>query len=308
MISKNSRIDNFKEDKDDVEEDDYMSDDLLKKINDTRPGLTSTSQARKYDLEKKQQEINKLNKEKFKSIKAMEEDRRTEALSKSITVVDNKNKGFNLMKKMGYEIGMSLGKEGKIGIQEPIDVKLKSDREGLGAENEKKRKLEEYKNEMYKKRKQNQMSEEYNRSVFMDAKKKEFRFKHLRGSLFKCQKICYQLDKKSNLEKPHKDFIWFWPSFAIETQKEEKDDDGLKLEKNDKKVELNESIVDDIEPTVDLDLENDDCQELTIRIERICEYLRERYFYCVWCSIKFNDSDDLCKNCPGLREDDHEDS
>lgn len=43
------------------------------------------------------------------------------------------------------------------------------------------------------------------------------------------------------------------------------------------------------------------------KIDSICLYLREKYFYCVWCASTFNDEQDILENCPGLSEKDHED-
>ena len=42
------------------------------------------------------------------------------------------------------------------------------------------------------------------------------------------------------------------------------------------------------------------------KIEMICTYLREHYFYCVWCAATYRDEDEFKANCPGPSEEDHE--
>ena len=39
---------------------------------------------------------------------------------------------------------------------------------------------------------------------------------------------------------------------------------------------------------------------------RVClTYLKEIYTYCYYCGARFNDSEDMAINCPGLLEEDH---
>ena len=41
-------------------------------------------------------------------------------------------------------------------------------------------------------------------------------------------------------------------------------------------------------------------------LQDILGYLRERYCYCLYCGCKYDDSQDMARNCPGLAEADHD--
>nr|KAJ3418402.1 G patch domain-containing protein 11 [Polyrhizophydium stewartii] len=42
------------------------------------------------------------------------------------------------------------------------------------------------------------------------------------------------------------------------------------------------------------------------QLRQVNAYLRERYFYCVWCGAVFADADEMAQECPGDTADDHE--
>jgi len=103
------------------------------------------------------------------------------------------------------------------------------------------------------------------------------------------QKVCRNLDAESGVEE--QEFLaqterpkWFWP--PIERQSA---DDG-------------EGVVEQ-EVAEDGD-EEEGCVEQ--RFKAINEYLRQKYFYCIWCGIQFNDSQDMSDNCLGDTRDDHQ--
>jgi hypothetical protein len=147
---------------------------------------------RKHELEKKKQKADELNREKFKRLNEIESSKRDEALSKSS--LDQSNPGFNLMKKMGFKIGDTLGRSANKGISEPIGIKIKSNRQGIGAEQETKRKLEENKDLLIKKQK---LNEEFNENIYLNLKKEKFKFNKFKGYLIKLEKIIYQLDSQN---------------------------------------------------------------------------------------------------------------
>jgi len=41
------------------------------------------------------------------------------------------------------------------------------------------------------------------------------------------------------------------------------------------------------------------------KLKQLSCHLRERYHYCLWCGIKYDDARDLDINCPGLTKNDH---
>jgi hypothetical protein len=159
---------------------------------DTRPGLLSRSQQRKNELEKAQLLKNSLNK--TQGVKVIEETKRNEALAKSIIESEKTNIGLNMMKKMGFKIGESLGKQGTSGIIEPIGIKMKTGREGLGRDEVVKRKLQENEDKIKKSSKQRIISDEFSKNVFIKTKKQMFQLKQIKSRLHKAQNICFQLD------------------------------------------------------------------------------------------------------------------
>lgn len=58
-------------------------------------------------------------------------------------VILSDNKGFVMFLKMGYKLGMVIGKKGE-GCLEFVFIELKFGRGGLGRDNEVKRKLEDF--------------------------------------------------------------------------------------------------------------------------------------------------------------------
>ena len=86
------------------EEEDYMSDAFLKQLEDIRPGLRTKNQKRKG------KDIFTKHENPPKQKKKMAENKAREC-AMSIPLSDD-NKGFSLLKKMGYKKGMGLGKSG----------------------------------------------------------------------------------------------------------------------------------------------------------------------------------------------------
>ena len=91
------------------DEEDYMSDAFLLRLEDTRPGLAFGTAARECKKEAKRKQKDAQNR--TKPLKERESERRDKALSNAI---DSSNKGFALLAKMGYKEGKGLGKQGMI--------------------------------------------------------------------------------------------------------------------------------------------------------------------------------------------------
>lgn len=87
------------------EEEDYMSDAFLQ--TDTKPGLMPKVFLDKH--RRKESALKKSTYQKAKSVKIVEAERRNEKLD---TALDETNKGFAMLSKMGFKKGMGLGKEG----------------------------------------------------------------------------------------------------------------------------------------------------------------------------------------------------
>jgi hypothetical protein len=164
----------------------------------------SKQTARKYELEKKHHEKNESTRQ--LPVDELEIKKREEALSKSTLSSDNK--GFNLMLKMGYRPGEALGKasEQSFKLVEPIKVVLKSDRQGLGREEERQKRLKEIKllSKEFKEKKIRNETEL--REDYLSRKKTSFQVRKLRHNLHKCQRVCFQLDSTKGV-RIHNPFI-----------------------------------------------------------------------------------------------------
>ena len=261
------------------EEDDYMSSSFLDVKEDIRPGLTfSRSTKRKHEIEKKRLESNKLHK--TKSRKELEEESRNAGLDKAIST---DNKGFALLQKMGYKPGMKLGLQKEdistsAGLSEPIKVKLKTDRGGLGREEEIRKRIAEReerrsKIKVYKEKETERLTEE-----FRERMRNKVYMNQLMSDLRKSQKVCQQLDAENDVSEPMRP--WFWYSINDGNDDDEYEDDDYEDEE------------DDIEPDEQLSF--------------IIDYLREKYLYCLWCGIQYDSIEDLDSNCPGAEKNDHD--
>lgn len=167
----------------DDDEDDYMSDKIL----------TAAAQASAPQLLNPRRRVppppppQQISKEKSRQI--FETEQREQGLS---TAISSDNKGFQLLKKMGYKEGTKLGVNG---LTEPIPIKIHPSRSGLGEENEKK---EKFRLKEESKSKFNQQIQ----STYQDNLKQKYYLKRLRIDIAKCQSICEKLDKeKLNLEE-----------------------------------------------------------------------------------------------------------
>ncbi|KAK5908248.1 hypothetical protein CgunFtcFv8_016322 [Champsocephalus gunnari] len=264
------------------EEEDYMSDAFLSKIPDVKPGV---SMVRRLKEEiKKETEIKETNiKNRQKTYKEQEKESREAALQNSIC---NENKGFAILQKMGYKAGQGLGKAGA-GRVDPIPLNIKTDRSGIGMEEVKKRKAEEELQHYRQKTRAKQHNETKSLEDFRSRVRTEREERKIEGDLRKSQRACEQLDSQKGITVARED--WYWPK--IETNDDEEDDVEEKEEEEREEEEDEEEIV---------ELSSFD------KLPILTSYLRGIHFYCIWCGTTYNDEDDLCSNCPGDTEADHD--
>lgn len=278
--------------------DDYMSADFLASGQDERPGLVfNRSLKRKYEAEKKHREANRLNY--TKSTKQLMEDTRSEALSKPL---GEENRGFNLLRKMGFKPGMGLGKEAHAdkSIKEPIPIVVRTNRGGLGQEAEAKERIEA--------RLKTTSEAECQRmaQTFRDAKRSEALLRQTQADLRKSQRACHQLDLAKDTEVPKE--AWFWPA--------QKSADGQGDVRH--IVHLDEEVTDQLDADYEAPKkspedsdedgsENEEEQDPSEQLKTLTSYLRGEHHYCIWCAIHFNDDNDMADNCPGPTRQDHDD-
>ncbi|KAF8797294.1 G patch domain-containing protein 11-like [Argiope bruennichi] len=264
------------------EDEDYMSSAFLEIQEDIRPGLLPKSVKRKLEIEKKRTESNEVFR--TKSRKLLEEESRNVGLNSAI---GSDNKGFALLQKMGYKPGMKLGPEKRSdsgsGLIEPIKIEVKTNRKGLGREDEIRRRIEEreerrQKLKVYHEQETKAMTEE-----FRERMKSKIDDRRLMKDLRKCQKTCEQLDVENGITEPMRS--WFWYSSSLE--RENDDDNG------------EEQDCEEEEEEEELSLEE--------KIGFITDYIRPKYFYCSWCCIKYDNEEDMNLNCPGPDKSCHDD-
>ncbi|KAK9303153.1 hypothetical protein QLX08_005100 [Tetragonisca angustula] len=182
------------------------------------------------------------------------------------SAITSSNKGYEMIMKMGYKPGHGIGKT-ESGRTEPIGLEIKLDRQGLGKEIVKKE----------RKRKDNLLNDRLdNKSMkdFRDRIAQKRTEQLLKTDLYKSQKVCQKLDMQQEIEKPRE--TWFWLP-----QDDEDDTDNSDTEEDDDSLSVDE------------------------KLEILTKYLREKYFYCIWCGVAFLDEDDLRDNCPGSTRNDH---
>ncbi|CAH1726390.1 unnamed protein product [Aphis gossypii] len=98
------------------------------------------------------------------------------------------------------------------------------------------------------------------------------------SDLFKCQRVCRQMDLKQDIQEPFKKY--FWPKEVSE-------------------VDTNEPIQEEEED------EDEDFLSIDEQLEILNIYLRRTYYYCVYCVTVYDDETDLMEKCPGLYRQHH---
>ncbi|XP_033835555.1 G patch domain-containing protein 11 [Periophthalmus magnuspinnatus] len=258
------------------DEEDYMSDAFLTKLQDVKPGVSMVRRVK--EAMKKEVQIKETNiKNRQKSFKEQEKESREVALQSSIS---NENKGFALLQKMGYKAGQGLGKEGA-GRVEPIPLNIKTDRGGIGMEELKKRKAEEELEHYRQKIRAKQQNEAKSMDDFRARVRTDREERKIEADLRRSQRSCEQLDSQKGITAPREE--WYWPKTNAEEEVDEEDGP-------------------------DKEDEEDEAVELTSfdKLHILTSYLRGRHFYCLWCGTTYNDEEDLCSNCPGDTAADHE--
>ncbi|GLV43310.1 uncharacterized protein CBL_14012, partial [Carabus blaptoides fortunei] len=237
-----------------------MSENILKQCDDIRPGLLhSKGLKRAHELKKKQE------RSVIKPLRVLEDEKREAGLNAKLP---ESNKGFELLKKMGYKPGIGIGKS-EAGPSNPLNIVKKSNRLGLGFAN---------------KTKQETPPPETSTDDFRARLKRKREMSDLKHTYSKLQRMCFVYDDSDLIGKPL--YKWFWPDKGSSDSATDSNSD----EDEEKKPEILDSL------------------ELERRNHCIGEYLREKYLYCQFCQSMFCDDNDMNKNCPGPTKEDHEET
>lgn len=289
-------------------EDDYMSDTFLTGCikEDIRPGLIhSRSEQRSHEILKKKTHTDEINKSVNQPKGFLETEFRENALNQPIA---SDNKGFAMLQKLGFKPGSGLGKSGS-GRTEPVPVKLKNDRQGLGRTEALKEIAQMKAN--FKKEVRNKLMNVENYRSHLAEKAAE---KRAIIDLGKSQRVCKQLDTDSGILEPEE--VWFWPNYErkeaddVKSLDDDLDDSNPNVWTGDDKSRDGISSENEDEEKGDGnndDPEWDDYDDYTVKekLEMLTIYLRETYYYCIWCAVQYDDDRDLRKECPGPTYDDH---
>lgn len=274
------------------DEEDYMSDAFLAKLEDVKPSLIK-SNADKRKLEQlKQREEQQQNK--HKPIHQVQKEKLKEGLNKALT---EDNKGFAMLSKMGFKPGSCLGKTSSpSAIKVPISINIHSDgRSGLGTQTVIRENQERQLNNLKRKMNANDLTPEDYRKQMREATDK----KQIVWDLHKLQKTCRILDLEHSIKFPI--HPWFWPkdfSRKDDSSEEEQEDENAEAE-----PELSVSWKTSLEIFKHLK-ETYILQDAT-KLDMLRKFLRNSYFYCEYCGHQYKDAKDLMDNCPGPLKDDH---
>ncbi|RUS20785.1 hypothetical protein BC937DRAFT_94379 [Endogone sp. FLAS-F59071] len=287
------------------DEEDYMSEKFLNAADAETSSSHTYSQRRKQELRKQQQRGY------IKSRKELEMEARELGLQKQI---GEDNKGMKILKKMGFNNGMTLGKTTKEnGLKVPIVVELKSGRKGIGLETIEKRKAnEELEMALAKRREVDQN--------FLGSMVDRFNEGRTRRRIKAAAHLCQSLDEKksnvlwglatdhyeeeieNNSEPAPQPILGLSKSLVVvdadESETEDQADTGTpKLPSSPSGSTISSNISPELKELHEIKIED--------QLNRLVTYLRSEHLYCFWCGTQYADKDDLL-NCPGFTEEDHD--
>jgi hypothetical protein len=269
-------------------------------------------------------------------LRAEEAATREAALSKSL---DAGNKGFRMMKRMGFQEGSALGKgTNGVGRTEPLNIVVKEDRGGVGLDSEKKRKFREEVEQEAKRVK----AEE---GDYRERVRKEREERRTEGLVLGAQKVAEKLDteadevddcpltpttaaddppqpsaRPSRKVRPTGQINVLWRGLVRHREEKERErrmrydlhqsisrlptyDDPTEDDDDKRALGNDNALEEDIEEE-DPELEEFNALEAAERLRVLVNYLREKYHYCFWCKYQYPDGS--MEGCPGITEEDHD--
>lgn len=246
------------------------------------------------------------------------------------TELDSSNKGAKMMAKMGFKAGGGLGAAGNEGRTRPVELGMKDDKGGIGADSEKKRKIREAAEVAESGVKRTKLTVE----GFRERNVREREEKRLEGMWYGAMKILEAFEedgdekddevkkseasndagKDDSTKRPLKSMnVLYRPlvrdRLTKERERRARYDLTQSLSRNE---EYTEEDADDklalSSEVQDLDEEDSELEEyealpIAEKLDKIIKYLREKYWYCFWCKYRYEDAG--MEDCPGLTEDEH---
>ncbi|OAQ70583.1 G-patch domain-containing protein [Pochonia chlamydosporia 170] len=312
---------------DDDAEDDYMNMTFEDPTPKTESSLQRTQRLKKESLAR--------GKIKSKAERAEEEAAaREKALSTSMLEAPGakKSKGLAMMAKMGFT-GGGLGKKTDDGEgstrTEPIKVNIKEDRGGIGMESEKKRKLQEAMEERGVK------TVKIDPDEYRERVRKEREDERLEKQFYAAQRVAERMDEEREDEedavekqkdissRPLKSIPVLYRGLVRHREEKERDRrmrydleqslsrlptyDDEDEDEDDKKALGKKKTT--YVTSEDLDEEDEELDKFNAlepaeRLGMLVQHLREEYWYCFWCKMKYESKE--MDGCPGISEEDHD--
>jgi hypothetical protein len=204
--------------------------------------------------------------------------------------------GMKLMGKFGYKIpqeakGLTgLGKH-ESGISEPLKVDLQPSLERVGIGH--KKKIEEDTTRKL-------LEQENSKLKFLSSKALQARYSTDRKHLLKVLRVAYELDLKSDefsLPETKVMHVYYENSLL-----------GKSTTDKDEEIELLPGFpaIHSLSPEQELLLDSV-VAHLATRLVEILQHLRDHHLYCYYCASHFDSPEQLQEQCPGVKEEQHED-
>lgn len=234
--------------------------------------------------------------------------KRDEALKKSLFVGDQeKSIGLSIMEKMGFKVGDALGnsEDRSESDSKPIDVKIKTNRLGVGASNLGEQPLIVVNDPIdvleYRDRIQKTKTDSRASSMINQAMKLCFQLSGDMDRYYEERGI--RIETVNKLWKPYvTDLIEADVAKAANAKIIRIDNGTDKPE-----VESTPPFTDAKELKIDEDYEKYLALAPEAKLAELLVYLRGTYRYCLFCGCSFANKRDLEANCPGIYEENHND-
>ncbi|KAG8526817.1 uncharacterized protein KY384_008246 [Bacidia gigantensis] len=300
------------------EEDDY----LTMTVPEPQPASKFENSAQRT-LRHKREAAARANPKSKADLAAEAETARQKALSTALPTTSSK--GAQMMAKLGYRPGSTLGKEGNVNARaEPIGLEMKEGREGVGLVGEQKRKFREevaQREGEEKRRKEEEGGYRERMTREREEKRTEGMWwggmkvleglveeEEAGGVIGKAQRggvtvpllyrplVMDRRGKERDAKRRHA-MIQSLSRNQMYDDPEEDEHDRQALGKD----------VEDLEEDEEADEELDEYVKLTgaERLEKVVKELRGKWFYCFWCKHHYSSGEEMEDECPGETEDEH---
>ena len=188
------------------------------------------------------------------------------------------NKGFQLLARMGYEPGSSIGKT-TIGVTEPVAVEFKPNRLGIGAVSKK----AIQRGSLHQREEETELGEKVEKERLEEelAQQREEYREQLAINFATRQ-------KESDLKLALKAFDTFETRRGMEMN-------PLWIQGGSGEGQEEDNL--DREAWWQLPIEE--------RLNEVLSCLRQVHFYCIYCGVEFENEVDMAANCPGASESNH---